>query len=75
MSNADFNPNLLNEVTQEHLEAVHGGMQTTVQMWVDGLITDKEFTAHFAKLSADFELLASDNFLTGLLDPATGLRY
>ena len=62
-------------VTQEHLNAVHEGMRTTAQMWVDGLITDKEFTAHFAKLSTNFDLLEYGDLLTGLLDPATGLRY
>ena len=62
-------------VTQEHLQAVHEGMRETTQLWVSGLITDKEIANHFAKLSANFALLENANLLTGLLDPATGLRY
>jgi len=62
-------------VTQEHLQAVHEGMREAAQMWVSGLITDKEIAAHFAKLSTNFGVLENANLLTGLLDPATGLRY
>jgi hypothetical protein len=62
-------------VTQEHLEAVHEGMRTTVQLWVSGLITDKELAAHFTKLSTNFTKLEQAGLLTDLLDPATGLRY
>lgn len=62
-------------VTQNHLEAVHEGMRTTAQMWVSGLITDKEFADHFAKLSTNFAKLQDLDLLKGLLDPATGLRY
>jgi hypothetical protein len=62
-------------VTQEHLEAVHEGMRTTVQMWVSGLITDKEIADHFFKLSTNFSKLEQSGLLKDLLDPATGLRY
>ena len=62
-------------VTQENLEAVHEGMLTTAQLWVSGLITDKEITAHFAKLSINFDKLEHEGLLKNLLDPATGLSY
>lgn len=64
-----------NTVTQENLQAVHEGMRTTAQMWISGLITDKEFADHFAKLSTNFAKLEQYGLLKGLLDPATGLRY
>ena len=62
-------------VNQQHLEAVHEAMRTTAQMWLSGLITDKEIADHFAKLSNNFKLLDHAGLLTNLLDPATGLRY
>ena len=62
-------------VTQQHLEAVHEGMRTTAQMWVSGLITDREIADHFAKLSFNFQKLQDLDLLKDLLDPATGLRY
>jgi hypothetical protein len=62
-------------VTQEHLQAVHEGMRDTVQMWVSGLITDREIADHFAKLSTNFQKLHDLDLLKDLLDPATGLRY
>lgn len=63
------------KLTQENLQAVHEGMVTATQMWVSGLITDKEMADHFAKLSANFTQLEQLKQLSGLLDPATGLRY
>jgi hypothetical protein len=62
-------------VTQQHLDAVHEGMRTAAQLWVSGLITDKEVADHFAKLSVNFQKLEQQGLLSGLLDPATGLRY
>jgi hypothetical protein len=62
-------------LTQENLEAVHEAMREAAQMWVSGLITDREIADHFAKLSANFQKLHDLDLLTGLLDPATGLRY
>jgi hypothetical protein len=62
-------------VTQEHLQAVHEGMREATQMWLSGLITDREISDHFAKLSTNFQRLHDLDLLTGLLDPATGLRY
>jgi len=62
-------------VTQQHLDAVHEGMRTTTQLWVSGLITDKEVADHFAKLSVNFRKLEQQGLLKGLLDPATGLSY
>lgn len=62
-------------ITQDHLQAVHEGMQTVAELWVNGLITDKELADHFAGLSANFAKLQDLDLLKGLLDPATGLRY
>jgi len=62
-------------VTQQHLDAVHEGMRTAAQLWVSGLITDREVADHFAKLSFNFQKLEQQGLLEGLLDPATGLRY
>jgi len=62
-------------VTQQHLDAVHTGMRTTAQLWVSGLITDRELADHFAKLSFNFQKLDQVGQLQGLLDPATGLKY
>ena len=62
-------------VTQQHLDAVHEGMRTTTQLWVSGLITDREVADHFAKLSFNFQKLEDRGLLSGLLDPATGLKY
>ena len=62
-------------VTQQHLDAVHEGMRTTTQLWVSGLITDKELADHFAKLAVNFHKLEQQGLLSGLLDPATGLKY
>lgn len=67
--------NTFGTLTQGNLEAVHEGMVNAVQMWVSGLITDKEVADHFAKLSANFQTLEALGALKGLLDPATGLRY
>jgi hypothetical protein len=62
-------------VTQQHLDSVHEGMRTTTQLWVSGLITDREIADHFAKLSFNFQKLEDRGSLSGLLDPATGLKY
>jgi hypothetical protein len=66
---------VMHTVTQEHLDAVHEGMVTTTQLWVSGLITDREIADHFAKLSFNFQKLQDLDLLKDLLDPATGLRY
>ena len=62
-------------VTQQHLDAVHEAMRQATQLWVSGLITDKEAADHFAKLSVNFHKLEQQGLLKGLLDPATGLSY
>jgi len=61
--------------TQLHLNSVHEGMRITAQLWVSGLITDKEVADNFAKLSVNFHKLEQQGLLKGLLDPATGLSY
>jgi hypothetical protein len=62
-------------VTQQHLDAVHEAMRQATQLWVSGLITDREIADHFAKLSFNFQKLEQVGQLQGLLDPATGLKY
>lgn len=62
-------------VTQQHLDAVHEAMRQATQLWVSGLITDREIADHFAKLSFNFQKLDQVGQLKGLLDPNTGLRY
>jgi lipase chaperone LimK len=62
-------------VTQQHLDAVHEAMRQATQLWVSGLITDKEVADHFAKLATNFQKLEQQGLLSGLLDPATGLKY
>jgi hypothetical protein len=46
-------------------------MVEITQMWVDGLITDKEFSNSLARFAAKYGYMD----LVGLIDPATGLRY
>lgn len=48
-------------------------MREVAQMWVSGLITDKEITDHFAKVATVFR--TASHLLPGLIDPNTGLRY
>lgn len=60
-----------NLITQQNLRAVNQGIRVHVQLWLDGLVTDKEITAHFAKLDTRF----SRAIVRGLIDPNTGLRY
>jgi hypothetical protein len=62
-------------VTQEHLQAVHGDMREIAQLWVSGLITDKEIADKFATLSDKFYAYTYTGEIEGLLDPNTGLRY
>ena len=59
------------KVTQEQLEAVHDGIREKTQLWVDGLITDLEYTSALSLVS--IELATYE--IAGLIDPATGLRY
>jgi hypothetical protein len=62
-------------ITQQHLEAVHEGMREAAQLWVSGLITDKEIADKFATLSDKFYAYTYTGEIEGLLDPNTGLRY
>lgn len=59
------------KINQQHLEAVHDGIREKTQLWVDGLITDLEYTSALALVSNEFAKYE----IAGLLDPATGLRY
>jgi len=60
-----------NLVTQQNMRAINQGIRVHVLLWIDGLITDKEITAHFAQLNERF---ARAN-VSGLIDINTGLRY
>lgn len=59
------------KINQQHLEAVHDGIREKTQLWVDGLITDLEYTSALALVSNEFAKYE----IAGLIDPATGLRY
>jgi short-subunit dehydrogenase len=59
------------KITQQNLEAVHNGIREKTQLWVDGLITDLEYTSALALVSNEFAKYE----IAGLIDPATGLRY
>jgi hypothetical protein len=59
------------KINQQHLEAVHNGIREKTQLWVDGLITDLEYTSALALVSIEFAKYE----IAGLIDPATGLRY
>ena len=56
---------------QQTLDSTHEHMVEITQMWVDGLITDKEFSNSLARFAAKYGYMD----LVGLIDPATGLRY
>ena len=56
---------------QDVLNNIHEDLKQTAQMWVSGLITDREITRSFGKFA---ELLDTIG-VADLLDPATGLRY
>ena len=57
--------------TQHTMRELNQGINVHIQLWTDGLITDKEITAYFAKLNARFARIN----VRGLIDPTTGMRY
>ena len=60
-----------NLVTQQNMRAINQGINVHVQLWLDGLVTDREITAYFAMLNERF----SRADVRGLIDPNTGMRY
>jgi hypothetical protein len=56
----------------QNLDAVHAHVSTTVQLWINRLITDKELADELATVATSF---AESTTLAGLIDPNTGLRY
>jgi hypothetical protein len=50
---------------------VHISMKDVAQLWVSGLVTDKEITCSFR----NFAQLLDSLDLANHIDPATGLRY
>jgi hypothetical protein len=57
--------------TQDQLNTIHASMREVTQLWIDGLITDKEMAYTFGQFYA--QLSALD--VADLLDPNTGMRY
>ena len=57
--------------TQDQLEINHHAMREVAQLWVDGLITDKEVAHTFGQFYA--KLCALD--IADMIDPNTGMRY
>lgn len=60
-------------LTQRDLQLTHTGMREAAQLWVSGLITDREIANHFALVAGKFH--TASHLLPGLIDPNTGLRY
>jgi len=56
---------------QDVLDHIHEDLKQTAQMWVSGLITDREITNSFRKFADLLDTIG----VADLLDPATGLRY
>ena len=56
---------------QDVLYNIHEDLKQTAQMWVSGLITDREITNSFRNFANLLDALE----VADLLDPATGLRY
>jgi hypothetical protein len=61
--------------TNEKLIEVHKAMRDVAQLWVSGLVTDKEVADSFASVSHLFAHYERLGLTSGLLDPATGLKY
>jgi hypothetical protein len=57
--------------TQDQLEITHHALREVAQLWVDGLITDKEVAHTFGQFYA--KLCALD--IADMIDPNTGMRY
>jgi hypothetical protein len=56
---------------QDVLDNIHEDLKQMAQLWVSGLITDREITNSFRKCADLLDTLE----VVDLLDPATGLRY
>ena len=59
----------------EKLTEVHRAMRDVAQLWVSGLVTDKEVADSFASVSVLFAHYQRLGLTSGLIDPNTGLRY
>jgi hypothetical protein len=57
--------------TQDQLNTIHASMREVTQLWIDGLITDKEVAHTFGQFYA--KLCALD--IADMIDPNTGMRY
>ena len=56
---------------QDVLDHIHEDLKQAAQLWVSGLITDREITNSFRKFADLLDTIE----VADLLDPATGLRY
>ncbi len=61
--------------TNEKLIEVHKAMRDVAQLWVSGLVTDKEIADSFVSISQLFAFYERLGLTKGLLDPNTGLQY
>ena len=61
----------MSDKTQKELENTHICMKDVAQLWVSGLVTDKEIAYSFR----NFARLLDSLDLANHIDPATGLRY
>lgn len=61
--------------TNGKLIEIHRSMRQVAELWVNGLITDKEIADSFANISLLYKHYERLGLLSGLLDPATGLSY
>ena len=62
-------------MTQSDLDNFSQTITDAVQMWANGLVTDREFAQYMANLWTEAKTQMEDADLDGLLDPNTGLRY
>ena len=58
---------------QQNLEAVNQYIGDHLQLYLSGLITDREFSNVMRKFADQFDQHKDE--LPGLIDPNTGLRY
>jgi hypothetical protein len=61
--------------TNEKLIEIRRAMRQVAELWVNELITDKEITDSFARVSVLYAHYERLGLLKGLLDPNTGLKY
>lgn len=58
-------------VTPEYLAEMNTSLKEAVDMWINELITDVEFSSYVGEVAAKLRTVK----LVGMIDPNTGLRY